>query len=443
MLPSRAATTCATRRIRGRSSWTHARRRSRSASAGASLRRRRSTCTTSELNDARRRPARRSHATLSVAGTAPAGRSTRFTGSRVRSVRSMTVPAIALGERGRRGSGRIDQRVAIQAVRVGVAVRRARATRTPAPRSRPVVSSSTLPSSSRIDVVDVSSTKSSANEPPRRRATRRTSWARSSIQHGARCYPTHVAGVSPGTLPACATVSHHEPAERASDRARRRTPRSRLAGRSRDGPAGRDALAVRRPRLSVRDRSGHARVPVVDACGCGRGPVGRRRSPRHARIDRRSGGRPAPARGGDRRRAAGGARSLHRDHGRGHDPGRTRDVPALVAWVVAGTLAGLFAVHLGAGYLANLAFVVAFLAAGVTLLTGGDHGRTARQRAAPGSAVRSPPRSYWRGAGSPIRRSSWWAGRSSWPWRHGRPSPLETAPMASRPRIDVRTSGLP
>jgi hypothetical protein len=47
--------------------------------------------------------------------------------------------------------------------------------------------------------------------------------------------------------------------------------------------------------------------------------------------------------------------------------GRTRDVPGRFAWVAAGGLAGLFAVHLGAGYLANLAFVVTFLAAGAAL----------------------------------------------------------------------------
>lgn len=47
--------------------------------------------------------------------------------------------------------------------------------------------------------------------------------------------------------------------------------------------------------------------------------------------------------------------------------GRTRDVPGRLAWIAAGGLAGLFAVHLGAGYVANLVFVVAFLAAGTAL----------------------------------------------------------------------------
>jgi hypothetical protein len=37
------------------------------------------------------------------------------------------------------------------------------------------------------------------------------------------------------------------------------------------------------------------------------------------------------------------------------------------AWVLAGILAGTFAVHLAAGYLANLAFAALFLAAAVTL----------------------------------------------------------------------------
>jgi hypothetical protein len=49
--------------------------------------------------------------------------------------------------------------------------------------------------------------------------------------------------------------------------------------------------------------------------------------------------------------------------------GRTRDVPDRLAWIAAGGLAGLFAVHLGAGYVANLVFVLAFLAAGVVLST--------------------------------------------------------------------------
>lgn len=51
--------------------------------------------------------------------------------------------------------------------------------------------------------------------------------------------------------------------------------------------------------------------------------------------------------------------------------GRTRDVPERFAWVAAGGLAGLFTVHLGAGYLANLAFVLLFLAAGIALASAG------------------------------------------------------------------------
>ncbi len=57
--------------------------------------------------------------------------------------------------------------------------------------------------------------------------------------------------------------------------------------------------------------------------------------------------------------------------------GRTRDVPARLAWIAAGALAGLFAVHLGAGYLANLAFVLTFLATGVVIALPAD------RRAAP------------------------------------------------------------
>jgi hypothetical protein len=58
--------------------------------------------------------------------------------------------------------------------------------------------------------------------------------------------------------------------------------------------------------------------------------------------------------------------------------GRTRDVPDRLAWISAGGLAGLFSVHLGAGYVANLVFVAAFLAAGVVLSApaGGPSGRS-------------------------------------------------------------------
>lgn len=61
--------------------------------------------------------------------------------------------------------------------------------------------------------------------------------------------------------------------------------------------------------------------------------------------------------------------------------GRTREVPARLAWVAAGALAGLFAVHLGAGYLANLAFVLAFLGAGLVLALPRD------RRASPAAAA--------------------------------------------------------
>jgi hypothetical protein len=54
--------------------------------------------------------------------------------------------------------------------------------------------------------------------------------------------------------------------------------------------------------------------------------------------------------------------------------GHTRGVPTRLAWVAAGGLAGLFAVHLDAGYLANLAFVLTFLAAGAALAVNARRG---------------------------------------------------------------------
>lgn len=51
----------------------------------------------------------------------------------------------------------------------------------------------------------------------------------------------------------------------------------------------------------------------------------------------------------------------------GADRSDQEDLPA---WALAGLLAGTFAVHLAAGYLANLAFAAAFLAAGALLVSG-------------------------------------------------------------------------
>ncbi len=66
---------------------------------------------------------------------------------------------------------------------------------------------------------------------------------------------------------------------------------------------------------------------------------------------------------------------------------------ARAAWVLAGLLAGLFTVHLAAGYLANLAFAAPFIAAAVCL--------------APGArGARSWPRSRSAAADSHTRSSS-------------------------------------
>jgi hypothetical protein len=56
---------------------------------------------------------------------------------------------------------------------------------------------------------------------------------------------------------------------------------------------------------------------------------------------------------------------------------RSRATGGRVAWLLAGLGAGLFAVHLGGGYVANLAFTVPFLAAGTALATRTQRGTDA------------------------------------------------------------------
>ena len=114
-------------------------------------------------------------------------------------------------------------------------------TRTPAPRSSPVVSSSTLPSSSRIDVPVVSSTKTSANAPPRRRAATRTS--------STRARSSMAAMLTGGTVSARGG-GHHAETERIDGE----------AGADGDGPrdggrAARDGMRARRTRLRGPSRS--------------------------------------------------------------------------------------------------------------------------------------------------------------------------------------------
>ena len=56
---------------------------------------------------------------------------------------------------------------------------------------------------------------------------------------------------------------------------------------------------------------------------------------------------------------------------------RGRAAGGRVAWLLAGFAAGLFAVHLGGGYVANLAFTVPFFAAGAALATRSQRGTDA------------------------------------------------------------------
>ena len=60
------------------------------------------------------------------------------------------------------------------------------------------------------------------------------------------------------------------------------------------------------------------------------------------------------------------------------------------AWLLAGLLCGVFSVHLVAGYMANLAFAVAFLAAVAALATGTRRGATAAAVALGGGGISHP-----------------------------------------------------
>ena len=100
--------------------------------------------------------------------------------------------------------------------------------------------------------------------------------------------------------------------------------------------------------------------------GASQGLSRRRRPPGQPGALRDAGGRRAPAGRRGHRRARGRAR---RRVGSGSACSSARRAPwpasarVRAAWVLAGLLAGLFAVHLAAGYLANLAFAAPFLAA--------------------------------------------------------------------------------
>ncbi len=63
---------------------------------------------------------------------------------------------------------------------------------------------------------------------------------------------------------------------------------------------------------------------------------------------------------------------------------------ARAAWVLAGLLAGLFTVHLAAGYLANLAFAAPFIAAAVCLATGARRGTIVAALALGGGGLAHP-----------------------------------------------------
>jgi hypothetical protein len=71
----------------------------------------------------------------------------------------------------------------------------------------------------------------------------------------------------------------------------------------------------------------------------------------------------------------------------GTAPRSTRDRPE---WLLAGLLCGIFSVHLVAGYMANLAFAVAFLAAVAALATGTRRGAVAAAIALGGGGLSHP-----------------------------------------------------
>ena len=108
-----------------------------------------------------------------------------------------------------------------------------------------------------------------------------------------------------------------------------------------------------------------AGLPLVDPRRRERRDVGDREPARRA-CARGGAGRDAPAerRGGDRGPLRG-ARGRGRRGRRGAGPRRRR--PRRPAWVLAGLLAGVFSVHIVAGYLANLVLAVCFLAAAAAL----------------------------------------------------------------------------
>lgn len=64
--------------------------------------------------------------------------------------------------------------------------------------------------------------------------------------------------------------------------------------------------------------------------------------------------------------------------------------PRTVSWVLTGALAGIFATHLGGGYLSTLAFVVPFLAAAAALASGTTRGTVAAALLLGGGALSHP-----------------------------------------------------
>lgn len=69
---------------------------------------------------------------------------------------------------------------------------------------------------------------------------------------------------------------------------------------------------------------------------------------------------------------------------------RGRAAGGRVAWLLAGLTAGLFAVHLGGGYVANLAFTVPFFAAGAALATRTQRGTDAAAALLGGAGLAHP-----------------------------------------------------
>lgn len=85
---------------------------------------------------------------------------------------------------------------------------------------------------------------------------------------------------------------------------------------------------------------------------------------------------------------------------------RGRSTGGREAWILAGSLAGLFSIHLAAGFLANLAFVVPFLAAAATLETGQRRGAVAATILLAGGGL-AHPAFFVLGAGLLVIVAAW------------------------------------